>query len=82
MVSTRPLLSGEFRMGSTMNKKADGTTTDDDNTVVLDGEQTGEGEGEGNLEQVQAGEGEGQGTEESDDVVVTIGDNVSVCIAQ
>ena len=74
MVSTRPLLSGEFRMGSTMNKKADGTAADDDNTVVLDGEQAGEGEGEGNLEQGQTGESEGQGTAESDDVVVTIGE--------
>ncbi len=74
MVSTRPLLSGEFRMGSTMNKKADGTTADDDNTVVLDGEQAGEGEGEDNLDEGQAGEGEGQGTAESDDVVVTIGE--------
>ena len=73
MVSTRPLLSGEFRMGSTMNKKADGTAADDDNTVVLDGEQAGEGEGEGNLDEGQAGEGEGQGTGESD-VVVTIGE--------
>ena len=58
-----------------MNKKADGTTAaDDDNTVVLDDEQTGEGEGEGNLGEGQTSEGEGQGTGESDDVVVTIGE--------
>ena len=64
-----------FEWGSTMNKKADGTTAaDDDNTVVLDDEQTGEGEGEGNLGEGQTSEGEGQGTGESDDVVVTIGE--------
>lgn len=61
-------------MGSSMKTKADGTAADDDTTVVLDDGQAGEGEGEGNLDNGQAGEGEGQGAEESNDVVVTIGE--------
>lgn len=68
-------------MGSTMSKKAEGQTTEDEGTTVeLDNELetgAGEGEGEGNLDDGQAGEGEGQvgeGEGESDDVVVTIGE--------
>ena len=65
-------------MGSTMSKKAEeGQTNQDDTTVVLDDEQTNLDGGEGNLEgQTDGGEqGEqGQTGEESDDVVVTIGE--------
>lgn len=67
-------------MGSTMSKKAEEgqTNQDDDTTVVLDDEQQTNLEGgEGNLEgQIEGGEqGEqGQTGGESDDVVVTIGE--------
>ena len=68
-----------------MNKKADGQTTENDDTIVLDDESgagTDDGQGtgdEGNLE-AGAGTGEGQGTGEGegagedDSVVVTIGE--------
>lgn len=67
-------------MGSTMSKKAEGQAAEnEDTTVVLDDElgTTGEGEDEGNLDDGQTGEGEsqvGEGESESDDVVVTIGE--------
>ena len=65
-------------MGSTMSKKAEeGQTNQYDTTVVLDDEQTNLDGGEGNLEgQTEGGEQveQGQTGEESDDVVVTIGE--------